>query len=224
LTNVGGPLMVADPSGLELARANATAATLLREAGHSIDLLLRRHVEVAQRPLLPGSQDTVRMAVGFADLVGSTPLEQDLSITELGAVIAEFEERAIDAIVDAGGRAVKFIGDEVMFVAADAATGCEIALQLASQFSNHARLPPVRIGLAFGDTLTRDGDYYGPVVNLAARIVNLAGPSEVLTSDAVPVALTHPTSYRFRSHGREDLRGIRETAEIFTLELGPTTI
>lgn len=92
LTNVGGPLMVSDPSGLELARANVAAARLLREAGRAIDVLLRRHVEVAQRPLLPGSQDTTLVTVGFADLVGSTALAQDLSIGELGRVVAEFED------------------------------------------------------------------------------------------------------------------------------------
>jgi adenylate cyclase len=218
LTNVGGPLMVADPSGLELARANVEAATLLLEAGRAIDVLLRRHVEVAQRPLLPGSQDTTLTAVGFADLVGSTALAQDLSMGELGSVLAEFEERAIDTIVDAGGRAVKFIGDAVMFVSSEPATCCEIGLRLVSRFSNDARLPPVRVGLAFGDVLSRDGDYFGPVVNLAARIVQLAGPSDVLTSAAVESALAHSGVYSFVSQGEQQLRGIREPAEIFALE------
>jgi class 3 adenylate cyclase len=218
LTNVGGPLMVSDPSGLELARANAAAATLLVEAGHAIDVLLRRHVEAAQRPLLPGSRDTVPIAVGFADLVGSTALGEDLSIAELGRMIAEFEERAVDTIVDAGGRAVKFNGDDVMFVASDPAMCCEIGLRLASQFSNDARLPPVRVGLAFGDVLTRDGDYFGPVVNLAARIIRLADPSEVVASAGVESVLADSDAFAFRSRGAQRLRGIREPIEVFTLE------
>jgi hypothetical protein len=90
LTNVGGPLMAADPSGLELARANATAATLLLEAGRSIDVVLRRHVEIAQRPLIVGTQDTALVGVGFADLVGSTALTETLTVAELGSRIAEF--------------------------------------------------------------------------------------------------------------------------------------
>jgi adenylate cyclase len=218
LTNVGGPLIEADPSGLELAKANATAATLLVEAGRAIDVLLRRHVEAAQRPLMPGSQDTVAITVGFADLVGSTALGEELSIAELGRVIAEFEERAVDAIVDAGGRAVKFNGDDVMFVAPDPAVGCEISLQLAAQFSNDARLPPVRVGLAFGDVLTRDGDYFGPVVNLAARIIHLAAPSGVVAAAGVKSVLAGSDEFTFRSRGSQRLRGIREPTEVFTLE------
>ena len=92
-------------------------------------------------------------------------------------------------MVDVGGRTVKFIGDEVMFVASDPAACCEIALQLASLFSHHARVPPVRVGLAFGDCLSRDGDYFGPVVNLAARIVKRAGP---FRGTDLPSAPHHP--------------------------------
>jgi class 3 adenylate cyclase len=218
LTNVGGPLLAADPSGLELARANAAAAALTLEAGRGINVLLRRHIEVAQRPLRPGSQELALISVGFADLVGSTALAEDLSIAELGTVIAEFEQRTIDTIVDAGGRAVKFIGDAVMFVAPDPAVCCEIGLRLASLFSHGSRVPPVRVGLAFGDVLSRDGDYFGPVVNLAARIVRLAGPSEVLTSADIEAALNRSAPFVFVARDAQSVRGVRDPVEIFTLE------
>jgi class 3 adenylate cyclase len=218
LTNVGGPLMLADPSGLELARANAAAAELLLQAGRGIDVLLRHHVEIANRPLMAVSQDTTLIGVGFADLVGSTELAEDLSIAELGSVIAEFEERVIDITIDAGGRAVKFLGDGVMFVASEPAACCEIGLMLASEFAALDRVPPVRVGLAFGDVLSRDGDYFGPVVNLSARIVSTANPSEVRTSAAVEAALAGSADYRFASRGVQQLRGIREPTELFTLE------
>ena len=143
--------------------------------------------------------------------------QKSLAFAELGGVIAEFETRAIDAIVDVGGRLVKFIGDAVMFIAPNPAAVCEIALQLVSQFSNHARLPPVRVGLAFGDVLTRDGDYYGPVVNVAARIVRLASPGEVLALGAVRTAVDASDRYMFVPRGEHHLRGIREPAALYTL-------
>ena len=217
LTNVGGPLMDADPSGLELARANAAAASLLLQAGRGIDVLLRRHVEIAQRPLQAGGQDTTLIGVGFADLVGSTELAEDLAIAELGRVIAQFEARANDAIVEVGGRSVKFLGDAVMFVASEPALCCEIALRLASGFSDDARVPPVRVGLAFGDVLSRDGDYFGPVVNVAARMVQLAAPSEVLASANLASMLADTDAYTFSSRGIQRLRGFREPAEIFAV-------
>ena len=218
LSNVGAPLMAADPSGLELARANAAAGALLLEAGHAIDVLLRRHVEIAQRPLQPVGQDTTLIAVGFADLVGSTELAEELTIAELGAVIAEFEERSNDTIVDAGGRAVKYIGDAVMFVAPEPATSCAIGLELAAKFASNPRLPPIRVGLAYGDTLSRDGDYFGTIVNVAARIVPLAAPSEVLASAAIETELSGSRAYRFVARGAQPLRGIREPVELFSVE------
>ena len=44
---------------------------------------------------------------------------------------------------------------------------------------------PVRVGLADGPAVALHGDYYGPVVNLAARLVAVAPPSSVLVSDTV---------------------------------------
>ena len=41
----------------------------------------------------------------------------------------------------------------------------------------------MRVALAVGPVLVKDGDYYGPVVNLASRLVNMAHPGTVLISD-----------------------------------------
>ena len=61
------------------------------------------------------------MAVGFADMVGFTMLSQHLGDEELAAVVARFEALAHDTVVALGGRVVKMIGDEVMFVVPTAA-------------------------------------------------------------------------------------------------------
>ena len=45
----------------------------------------------------------------------------------------------------------------------------------------------------FGEVVAQDGDYYGPEVNLAARIVGEAGPGEILASAAVADALATQT-------------------------------
>jgi len=51
-------------------------------------------------------------------------------------------------------------------------------------------LSDVRVGLACGPVLLRNGDYFGPTVNLAHRIVNIANPGTVLMSDEFHAALT----------------------------------
>ena len=107
-----------------------------------------------------------RVAVGFVDLVGFTPLSHRMATRELSTFIGQFENRAFRLAADHGGRIVKHIGDEVMFVAIDPVAGCELALALMVEFLDDGIQP--RGGLAFGDVVARQGDYYGEVVNLAS--------------------------------------------------------
>jgi adenylate cyclase len=54
---------------------------------------------------------------------------------------------------------------------------------------------PVRVGLAFGPSVALNGDYYGPTVNLAARLVAVARPSTALVSESVKDAVTDDFSF-----------------------------
>ena len=99
-------------------------------------------------------------------------------------------ERTYDIVLRAGARVVKLIGDEVMFVTVDADAACRAALALMDGFvAVDARVVP-RGGVAFGNVLVRGGDYYGPVVNLASRLVDEAVPEEVLATTEVRRAAT----------------------------------
>jgi Adenylate cyclase regulatory domain len=146
-TNVASKAMAADPVGLELARANADAVSMLPAMVRAMELLLRRHLEQLRRPIpAPGENarvfDTQHLAVGFADLVGSSTLTHQLSTGELGKAFAEFDAQASDAVTARGGRVVKLIGDAVMFVASTGVVACNIALCLAEVFAEHEVLPP----------------------------------------------------------------------------------
>ena len=87
-----------------------------------LEYVWRRHLQAATRRAMllrtRGVDEGIRpvMAVGFADMVGFTVLSQHLGDEELAAVVARFEELAHDTVVALGGRVVKMIGDEVMFV------------------------------------------------------------------------------------------------------------
>ena len=81
------------------------------------------------------------------------------------------------------------IGDEVMFVVDGVAEAARIGLDLADAYADDELLSDVRVGLAAGPVLLRDGDYFGPTVNLAHRIVNIGNPGTVLMSDEFRSAL-----------------------------------
>lgn len=155
------------------------------------------------------------MAIGFVDLVGFTTLARRVELHELAAIVERFEETAHDVAAQRDGRVVKFVGDEVMFVAADAATACDIALTLVETFAGDSAVTP-RGGLAAGEVVIRGGDYYGPIVNLAARLAELAVPQEILVTGEVAAAAD--ASFRFEAAGKRLLKGVEEPVRLFTAE------
>ena len=176
-------------SELETARAFAGIALAVPALGRVLDTLFRHHLESARMHFerteswdIVG-QGGIRVGVGFTDLCGFTGLTQQLSMDNLSLLLSRFEEIATDIVNDHGARLVKFIGDAVMFVATDAPTAVEVAEALVA--SARVRGLTARGGVTVGATLALDGDYFGPVVNLAARLCNLAEPGTVLVSDEV---------------------------------------
>jgi adenylate cyclase len=158
-------------------------------AGIQRNMMLRSH------GLAPGQSPV--MAVGFADMVGFTLLSQHLSDEDLAAVVRRFEELSHDIVTSSRGRVVKMIGDEVMFVVDSVADAARIGLDLADAYADDDLLSDVRVGLSFGPVLNRDGDYFGPTVNLAHRIVNIGNPGTVLMSDEFRQALMAETPDEF---------------------------
>jgi adenylate cyclase len=160
-----------------------------------LEYVWRRHLQAATRRAMlhrtraPGEGISPVMAVGFADMVGFTMLSQHLRDEELAAVVARFEALAHDTVVGQGGRVVKMIGDEVMFVVPTATSAASIGLSLAEAYAGDELLSDVRVALSIGPVLVQDGDFYGPVVNLASRLVGVANPGTVLASDEFRLAL-----------------------------------
>jgi adenylate cyclase len=176
-----------------------------------VDRQRRAQIDVTDRALY-------RVAVGFVDLVGFTPLSHRMGTRELSTFIGQFENRAFGIASEHGGRIIKHIGDEVMFVAIDPVAGCELALDLMTEFTADEIQP--RGGLAFGDVVARQGDYYGEVVNLASRLADLAIPGEVLADENVRTAAA-ASGIVFESAGRRQLKGFEEPVLVYSVFPAP---
>ncbi len=148
------------------------------------------------------------LAVGFVDLVGYTALSQELEAAELSVLVARFESLAHDTVAQLGGRLVKTIGDEVMFVAEDPEVVLRIALALTDRTRHDELLPRARAGLAYGPALAREGDYWGSVVNLAHRLVEIARPASVLVAAELADALADHPGLAFARLRSRRIRGI----------------
>jgi len=189
----------------------AHADALLPTLPKVMDAVWRRHLQAAARQRLnqeAAGADRDRLVVGFADLVGFTALSQQISPRELAAVVDRFETIAYDTVGSVGGRVVKMIGDEVMFSIDDEAAALEIALTLAEAYAADDDLSDVRVGLAAGPVLQREADLFGPVVNMASRIVGIAFPASVVVADSVHDALAGDPAFAWRPIGRRRLKDI----------------
>ena len=186
----------------------------------------RRHtLGVAARLMLAASQsdeddddtesgadhdvDGETMGVGFADIVNYTRQSRSLSRTELTQLIDGFEARALEIIGAHGGRIVKTIGDEILFVADDAAETARIGLELTEQRLQDEDFPELRVGLAWGPALARLGDVLGPVVNIASRLTSTARPGRVLVDKSLAEALEGVDEFKLRRLRRTSVRGYR---------------
>lgn len=199
----------ADRSDTDVADAVATLGESLQKSHEPfLGYVWRRHLlaAISQTVATAGGRpaDGEMGSVGFADLVGFTPLSQQLSDLELARVVGRFEEIAYAHIPDRAGRVVKIIGDEVMFSTVDVAAAAEIALALAEACEADEVIPSVRVGIAVGPMLAWEGDLYGATVNLASRLVGLAHPGTVLASDDVGRRLDGDPAFALR-----ELKGVR---------------
>jgi adenylate cyclase len=180
----------------------------------AIAALLRRHMVLVSYQSWSadeaGAAVTLDRTVGFADLVGSTEMLAPLSPAQIATMIDLFERRTWDIVTRAGGRIVKLIGDEAMFVHVDPQVACEIAKELVAD-SVH----PIRIGLAWGVVVALHGDYYGPTVNLAARLTAASPSSAIVVSEAVKIA---NRDLQFEAIDLGPLKGFDEPGTTFRLK------
>ena len=173
------------------------------------DYVWRRHLAAnAERLQATGGAagDRRELAVGFADLVGYTSRTRGMGARELGAMIEDFEAIAAAVVARRAGRVVKTVGDGVLFTAATAAAAAEIALDLPEAWDAEDR-PLLRVGAAHGAVLTRLGDIYSPVVNLASRLTSIARPGTFLVDRELAHRIRELQEYRVRPLRRVSVRG-----------------
>jgi len=172
----------------------------------------RRHLQSAARrsmvrdAMAEGGQQIT--TVGFADLVGFTALSLQLDDHQLAHVVDRFEVTAYDLLAAHGGRVVKMIGDEVMFEFDDPAAAVALALELANAYHEDDSVSDVRVGLARGPVLRREGDLYGPTVNLASRIVGIAYAGAVVTSGEIRELLADDERFAWKTLRTRYLKGL----------------
>jgi adenylate cyclase len=210
------------PQRIDLAALAAAAETdIMATLETTLLYVWRRHLLAAISQRLTVEQEQGEQAVGFADLSGFSRVSKKATSREISEIIDRFESVAFDVVSAHRGRLVKLIGDEAMFVTRTLDDAVAIGVDLIARLEPIEIMPAVHCGIAYGPTVTVGGDVFGPTVNLASRLTDVARrgtialPSELAgrlgEGDTFDVRRVRRT-YDLKGAGRTTILAVRPTA------------
>jgi adenylate cyclase len=214
------PLMRDGVSGMQMAEEMGDLMTELLPLATPLMEYLHRHflrhyveqnVIANMESSLDGALGQLRVAIAFADLVGFVRFTEEAGEEQALDLIERFVD-AVEETLPSNARVVKNIGDGVMVVGEDPIELTHWAIGFQEGFERRAR---PRIGLHYGTTLYRDGDYYGSNVNLASRVVSRAHAGEVLVTEPIYELISDFPDLRFEPIGQVQLKGFLEPVRLY---------
>jgi class 3 adenylate cyclase len=147
-------------------------------------------------------------AVVFTDLVGSTRHAETAGDGRWKAILDRHDSAILQEVARNGGVVVKSTGDGVLATLPSA----DRALRAAESIRGQLALDGLstRLGIHVGDVERRGSDLAGVGVHIAARVMELAGPGEILVTASVPIAATG-SAHEFEVVGQHKLKGVSGT-------------
>ena len=153
----------------------------------------------------------------FVDIAGFTALTETHGAAAAADLIDRFTALVRDALPD-GSQVVDRAGDAVFVILPRPEPAIEFVSQLFESAFDERDFPALRAGLHHGEALERAGAYFGPDVNLAARVAAEAGGDQLLATRAVADAAKR-RGIETTTLGVQTLRNVRTPVEVFALNL-----
>jgi adenylate cyclase len=153
-------------------------------------------------------------AFSFLDLTGYTRLTEERGDEAAAALAAALSDLVQGEVVGRDGRAVKWLGDGVMFSFRDPAAAVLATIAIGRR-TEEVALPPAHAGVAVGPVIFQDGDYYGRTVNLASRLAGAAEAGQTLVDGEVVRLTGEREDVGFASIGEVWLKGMSAPIEAF---------
>ena len=162
--------------------------------------------------------ETVQRTFCFVDLAGFSALTEAHGDLDAVGLLDRFLGLVRQSLSD-HDEFVKTIGDAVMV----ASVGPEVAVTLLAAIwgrsGDEGEFPLLRAGVHHGPAVSRDGDYFGAAVNLAARVASHASRGQVLTTREIAGA-ARLRGFEVVELGPHRLRNLAEPVELFDICLG----
>jgi adenylate cyclase len=192
---------------------------LMLQLRHALETEAVNASERAAGAPLPGARE---IGVAFADLVDFTRLGEAVEPAELEQLSHRLADIARDVSVPPV-RFVKTIGDAVMLVSPDPVALADAVLELARLADAADGMPRLRVGMAFGEAVSRAGDWFGSPVNLASRVTGVARPDAVLVAASAREAIGDAGDFEWSFAGGRHLKGISGETKLYRARRAPRT-
>ncbi len=170
------------------------------------------------------SKDFIRkIAVLFTDIVGSSKYFKSYGDIAGREMLQRHQDLSSTAITLNNGILVKTIGDSVMAYFQDPKEAVNSGIKIQENFKNYNETKKVedqihvRIGIHFGVGIVEDQDIFGSVVNLAAKLVSIAGGDQIFISDEVYNMIPDSSSENFQLTQVRDIKGDLKGFDVYSV-------
>ena len=186
-----------------------------------------RALENVDPPHAASSGERRQLTVLFCDLVGSTPLSQQLDAEEWRDVVEAYHRTAAAAVTRFGGHVAQYLGDGLLIyfgwptareddperAIRAGLTILDAMVPLNATLAAGTRLA-VRIGMHTGPVVIGDGgEVFGDTPNVAARVRGAAEPDTVVITAATQRLVAG--MFVLEDRGPQELKGVREPVTLY---------
>jgi predicted ATPase/class 3 adenylate cyclase len=156
----------------------------------------------------------------IADVRGYTRYTLEHGDAAAAKLAEQFAEIARDVVSAGGGEVIEVRGDEVLAVFNSTRNALVASTELQQRYRRQTDegIPfHVGIGLDAGEAIPVQGGYRGAALNLAARLCSLAGPGEILTSDALVHLARKIDGVNYAERGFAQLKGFSDPVRVIEI-------
>lgn len=166
----------------------------------------------------------VQATVVFTDLHGSTAVFEALGNAAATERVTKITSWIGTQCESHGGRVIKTLGDGVLALFPDGRSAVKAVVELqrdhfkAGHKQGSDSAMPIRVGIASGEVEMVSGDCYGDAVNVASRLCDLCGPSQIWANAHSLHEADESKGVTFRVLGPINVRGRAEPVTVYQIE------
>ena len=163
----------------------------------------------------------VDLAVLFADVTGSTGFYEKLGNARALECIGLCLSIMRQSVKTCGGRVIKTIGDEILCVFPTAIAAAQSAIDMLGRIDMQAPVAgqplQIRVGMQFGPVIHENDDVFGDCVNVAARMVKLAKPMQMMVAGECVHAMDPGLRSQARAIDKLPIKGRAKEIDVYEL-------